>query len=67
MSVTDHEPTLADVGREFPEWECWRAISGMVYARRRDAARDNANPVKGEDPRDLRDEIIRAEAPLSEQ
>jgi hypothetical protein len=62
VSVTDHEPTLADVAREFPKWECWRAVSGLLYARPRNSERDSAQLVRGEDPYDLRNEIIHAEA-----
>jgi len=56
------EPTLASIQREFPGWVCWRGISGAVYARRSDRLRNSGYGVKGEDPRDLRDMIIRAEA-----
>ncbi|HEY2577421.1 MAG TPA: hypothetical protein VGI74_14035 [Streptosporangiaceae bacterium] len=47
---------------EFPSWTAWRAVSGLVYARK-----DDTSPpvvVHGEDPVDLRDQIIRAEAHL---
>jgi len=64
------EPTLTDVQREFPKWQCWRAVSGLYYARRADVEPgdhahvepgDHAH-VKGEDLMDLRDQIIRAES-----
>jgi hypothetical protein len=55
-SGPDGEPTLADVQREFTEYECWRGISGLVYARLHGRSRAD---VQGEDPRDLRDQIIR--------
>jgi hypothetical protein len=45
---------------EFPGWEVWRAANGLLYARRRGAG--SAQIVRGEDPVDLRDEIIRAES-----
>jgi len=53
------EPTLADVQREFAGWEAWRGISGRYYARRAGKPRANRAQVEGEDPRDLRDSIIR--------
>jgi hypothetical protein len=56
------EPTLADVQREFPSWECWRGVSGLYHARPCDAATDAATLVTGEDPMDLRNQIRRAEA-----
>jgi hypothetical protein len=56
------EPTLTDVQREFPKWQCWRAVSGLYYARRADAESGDHAHVKGEDPMDLRDQIIRAES-----
>jgi hypothetical protein len=56
------EPTLADVQREFPSWLCWRGISGLSHARRRDSVPGTAAQATGEDPGDLRDQIIRAEA-----
>lgn len=58
----DGEPTLADVQREHSAWRCWRAISGLYYARRADAKPGDHAHVKGEDPLDLRDQIRRAEA-----
>ncbi len=54
------EPTLADVQREFPGWEAWRGVSGLYYARRPGRPRRHGADVQGEDPRDLRDQIIRA-------
>jgi hypothetical protein len=53
----DDEPTLDEVGREFPAWHCWKGISGLVYAKL-----NHASPpvvVRGEDPLDLRDSIRR--------
>jgi hypothetical protein len=50
---------------EFPGWTAWRAVSGLLYARKA-----GVNPpliVPGEDAVDLRDQIIRAEAQLNEQ
>jgi hypothetical protein len=58
----DGEPTLADVQREYPGWRCWRAVSGLLYARRADAQPGDPAHVKGEDALDLRDQIRRAEA-----
>jgi hypothetical protein len=45
---------------EFPGWQAWRAVSGLLYARRADASPPVL--VRGEDAEDLRDQIIRAEA-----
>jgi hypothetical protein len=53
----DGEPTLADVQREFPGWECWRGTSGLYYARRCTRPRNHSYDVQGEDPLDLRDMI----------
>jgi hypothetical protein len=56
------EPTLADVQREYSGWQCWRAVSGLYYARPAGAEVGDPANVKGEDPLDLRDQIRRAEA-----
>ena len=53
----DGEPTLADVQREFPGWDCWRGTSGLYYARRCTRPRNHSADVQGEDPFDLRDMI----------
>jgi hypothetical protein len=45
---------------EFPRWQAWRGVSGLVYARKLDTTPPVV--VRGEDAVDLRDEIIRAEA-----
>jgi hypothetical protein len=50
---------------EFPDWTAWRAVNGLVYARR--AGTSPPVVVRGEDAVDLRDQIIRAEAHLDEQ
>lgn len=50
--MSDEEPTLADVAREFPDWEPRRATSGLYYARA-----PGADAIVGEDPLDLRDQI----------
>jgi hypothetical protein len=55
----DGEPTLADVQREFHGWECWRGTSGLYYARRPGRPRRHRALVQGEDPYDLRNEILR--------
>jgi hypothetical protein len=61
----DGEPTLADVEREFPGWECYESF-GWAWARLRT---DPDTRVRGEDPMDLRDQIIRhiSEQDISEQ
>lgn len=58
-SGPDGEPTLADVQREFPAYECWHGASGLYYARRPGRPRRHKADATGEDPRDLRDQIIR--------
>ena len=60
----DGEPTLADVQREFPAYECWRGASGLYYARKPGppGQRQHRATAQGEDPRDLRDMIIRAQS-----
>lgn len=60
----DGEPTLADIQREHPDYECWRGISGLCYARLHGRLRAD---VQGEDPRDLRDQIIRHQAQIREE
>jgi hypothetical protein len=57
-TTSDPEPTLDDVGREFPAWYCYASgIHGPVFARLRDSSRPVI--VRGENPVDLRDEIRR--------
>jgi hypothetical protein len=58
--VPDFEPTLADVEGEFPAWVFWKSADGLVYARPKDKLPDTGWTVRGEDARDLRDEIMRA-------
>lgn len=50
---------------EFPDWTASRAVSGLLHARKAGVIPPLA--VSGEDPVDLRDQIIRAEAQLKEQ
>lgn len=50
---------------DFPGWQAWRAVSGLLYARR-----TGTNPpllVRGEDAEDLRDQVIRAEAQTAQE
>jgi hypothetical protein len=54
---TDSE--LSAVARRHPDWECWRGVSGLYYGRRHGT---QDQPVRGESPEDLADQIIRAEA-----
>ncbi|HEY3734235.1 MAG TPA: hypothetical protein VGL63_10000 [Streptosporangiaceae bacterium] len=58
------EPTLIDVQQEFPGWSAWRGISGRFYARRGGRDPGVKADAEGEDPRDLRDEIIRARSKI---
>jgi hypothetical protein len=56
------EPTLADVAAQFPRWETFEGVNGLIYARL-----PRLSPpvlVRGEDPMDLRDELRRAESQL---
>ncbi|HEY1920515.1 MAG TPA: hypothetical protein VGH27_33520 [Streptosporangiaceae bacterium] len=62
MPSQDDEPTLADVQGEYPAWHCWRAVSGLYYARPAGTATGDGPPVQGEDPLDLSHQIIRAQA-----
>jgi hypothetical protein len=55
------EPTLADVQRQYPGWECVRGVSGFYYAEHT----ATGTQVNGEDPLDLRDQIKAAEARLA--
>jgi hypothetical protein len=45
--------------REFPYWRVWRGVAGLMYARRVKASPPRV--VRGKDPVDLRDQIMRAE------
>ena len=49
------EPDLDDVRALFPQWEAWHGVNGLVYAR----LRGSSPPLtaRGEDPRDLIDQI----------
>jgi hypothetical protein len=51
------EISAEDLEREFPGWHIWCGISGLWYA----SVRRSSPPivVRGEDPKDLRDEIRR--------
>ena len=62
MTRQPEEPALVDVQRDYPGWRCWRAISGLYYARPATAEPGDTASVKGEDLLDLRDQIRRAEA-----
>jgi hypothetical protein len=55
------EPTLADVQRDYPAWNCAQGISGFYYARHL----ASGTQVSGEDPLDLRDQIKASEARLA--
>jgi hypothetical protein len=55
------EPTLADVRRAHPGWECARGVSGFCYAEHTATGAQ----VNGEDPLDLRDQIKAAESRLA--
>jgi hypothetical protein len=60
LSMSSHdEPTLEQVAAQYPRWRVWRDFNKNCHA----VPKDGPNiPVKGEDPLDLRDQIIRAES-----
>lgn len=49
------EPTPADLRRDFPGWHVYIGTDGLYYGR----CEDPPMQARGEDPQDLRDEIIR--------
>jgi hypothetical protein len=49
------EPTLDEVAAEFPGWECWRGIAGLLYARKMLSSPPVV--IRAEEPQDLRDQI----------
>ena len=62
-AVADESPPPAwwrPYASEFPGWQAWRAANGLLYARK--TAATPPLVVRGEDPVDLRDEIIRAQS-----
>lgn len=66
-SDPEDEPTLADVQREFPGYECWRGVSGLYYARRPGRPRRHKADAVGEDPWALRAEIIRDQGRVEQE
>jgi hypothetical protein len=61
MTSTAAGPTLADMARQFPHWQCWHAASGMYLARHREAPPEPERDIRGYDLTDLRHQITRAE------
>jgi hypothetical protein len=55
MTGQGGEPTLEDIAREFPDWECYMSF-GWCWATPRD---DPDVRMRGEDATDLRDMINR--------
>lgn len=49
------EPTLDEVAAEFPGWECWRGIAGLLYTRKMLSSPPVV--IRAEDPTDLQDQI----------
>jgi hypothetical protein len=49
------EPTLDELWGEFPAWEMWEGVNGLVYARK--PLTSPPVVLRGEDPVDLRDQI----------
>lgn len=50
--MDEEEPTLEEVQREFQGWNCYRGTSGRYCASRGNVW------LAGEDPLDLRDQLI---------
>jgi hypothetical protein len=55
----DHQPTRADLEREFPGWVFWRWPDGQ-YCARRIGTPEGDHDALGEDPQDLREAITLA-------
>jgi hypothetical protein len=58
-SAVQDAPEWWPYASEFPHWNVWRGINGLVYARR--ALSSPPVVVKGEDAVDLREAMIRAD------
>jgi hypothetical protein len=58
------ESELSALAGKYPRWEAWKGVSGLFYARLRGTT---DQPVSGEDPTDLADQITRAESVGGEQ
>ena len=56
MSAMEEDLDAEDIAREFPAWEAWRGMNRLWHARIRGATPPVM--VHGEDPVDLRDQII---------
>jgi hypothetical protein len=59
LDALEADKALGQMEREFPGWRTWKGISGMCHAL---PTTGPALQVHGEDPVDLRDQIIRAQA-----
>ena len=55
--TTADEMTVESIEREFPGWHAWKGVSGLWYAQVKHASPQIL--VRGEDPVDLRDSIVR--------
>jgi hypothetical protein len=54
-------PEWQPFAREFPHWHVWRGINGLLYGRR--AKSSPPLVVRGEDPAEIRDQMLLAESP----
>jgi hypothetical protein len=52
-------PEWRPFAREFPHWHVWRGINGLLYGRR--AKSSPPLVVRGEDPADIRGQMLLAE------
>jgi hypothetical protein len=55
----DGTPDWWPYAPEFPHWQVWRGVAGLVYARRVKSSPPTV--VRGEDAVDLRDQIRQVE------
>jgi hypothetical protein len=57
--MTGEAPDWWPYAREFPYWQVWRGVAGLLYARRRRSTPPRV--VRGQDAAELREQIRRAE------
>jgi hypothetical protein len=60
--ASENPPDWWPYAAEFPRWHAWRGVDQLYHAR----LADTDAAVRGEDPDDLRNEIIRKLAHLGE-
>jgi hypothetical protein len=59
LDALEADAAPGQLEREFPGWRTWKVISGMCHATPRTGP---TLLVRGEDPVDLRDQLLRAQA-----